>query len=79
MDPAEAQHPGEREAGRDEQREHGRQLRSLRAAGDNKRQDRRGDEGRGRALRPDDELPRRAEEHVRHRRKQQRIEAIHGR
>ena len=78
-DPAEPEHPGDREARADEQREHAGELDRLGASRDRQRQDRHADEGRDRSLRPDDELPRRSEQHVGDRREQQGVEAVHRR
>ena len=75
-DPAEPQQPREQEAGRDEQREHRRQL--GRVVGCRRR--RAGAPPRRRASRPSPpgrhQLARRAEQHVRDRRQQQRVEAV---
>ena len=77
--PAEAQHPGEQEAGRDEQREHPGQLGRLVAARDGEREDGGGDERRYRAFRTDDQPPRGAEQHVGDRRQEQGVQPVHRR
>ncbi len=77
--PAEAQHPGEQEAGRDEQGEHRSQLGRLVAAGDGERKDGGGDERRDRAFRADDQPPRGAEQHVGDRRQEQGVQPVHRR
>ena len=74
--PAEAQRPGEQEAGPDEQREHRGQLGRLVAARDGERKNGGGDERRDRALRADDEPPRGAEQHVRDRRQEQGVQPV---
>ena len=78
-EPAEPQQAREQEAGADEQREHRRELDRVRAAGDRERQHRGRDDGRDRSLRADDEHTRRAEQHVRERGHEQRVEAVHRR
>jgi hypothetical protein len=77
-DPAEAEHPGERKAQPDEQGQHRRQLGRVCTAGDRQGQDCRADESGDRAFGPDDELPRRTEQHVGDGRQEQGVEAVHG-
>ena len=75
-EPAEASRPGEQEARRDEQREHGAELGRVRAARDRDRKDGRPDERRDRSFRAHNELSRGAEERVEHGREEQRVEAV---
>ncbi len=74
--PAEPRDPGEQEAGRDEQGERGGELRGLAASGDGEREQGGAYERRDRPFRPDDELPRRAEERIEHRRQEQGVEPV---
>ena len=75
-DPADPQQPREEEADGDEEREHRGDLDRIRAARHRERQHRRGDEGRGRALGPDHEPARGAEQDVRDGREQQGVQPV---
>ena len=78
-DPVQAEEPRDEEAGPDQERQESGDLHGLCTSSRREREDRRGDQGRDRPLRADDQPLRGAEQDVGNRGQQQRVEAREGR